>query len=172
MLERQSSANHSKARLKCRRLGGLRGEAMSPMKFRKRRILWTVFCGIATVLLLVLWVRSKTIYDEIGYERVVYTASAVSADGDICFIKSKTGLLWGGGWYTFHAPIDNDRIYFAAFSWDYDYLALPYWFVVATPAVVAIAPWIRCSKQFSLRTLLIATTLVAVVLGLVVWTVR
>jgi hypothetical protein len=35
-------------------------------------------------------------------------------------------------------------------------------------AVLAGAPWIHSSKRFSLRTLLIATTLIAVVLGLVV----
>ena len=45
----------------------------------------------------------------------------------------------------------------------------PYWFWLLILTALAIAPWIRQLKwRFSLRTLLIATTLVAVVLGLVV----
>jgi hypothetical protein len=39
-------------------------------------------------------------------------------------------------------------------------------------AMLATAPWIRWSSRFSLRTLLIATTLVALVLGLIVWAAR
>jgi hypothetical protein len=41
--------------------------------------------------------------------------------------------------------------------------------VVGLTAIVAALSWLQWSRQFSLRTLLIATTLVAVVLGLVVW---
>jgi hypothetical protein len=37
-------------------------------------------------------------------------------------------------------------------------------------ATTAVSPWLR--RQFSLRTLLIATTLVAVGLGLAVWAAR
>ncbi len=39
---------------------------------------------------------------------------------------------------------------------------------VAPFAAIAVAPWIHWTKRFSLRTLLIATTLVAVGLGLIV----
>jgi hypothetical protein len=49
-------------------------------------------------------------------------------------------------------------------------VAAPYWFPVATVAMIAVLPWMRELKwQFSLRTLLIATTLIAVVMGLAVW---
>src|SRR6476620_3597226 len=64
-------------------------------------------------------------------------------------------MMWPGTWGTGHAPpawLDDERyvLYFSA------------------PAVfLAFAPWMRW--HFSLRTLLIATTLVAVVLGLVMW---
>jgi hypothetical protein len=43
---------------------------------------------------------------------------------------------------------------------------LPYWFACATAAICAAIPW--SVKRFSLRTLLIATTLIAAVLGLIV----
>ena len=47
---------------------------------------------------------------------------------------------------------------------------LPHLFVLFLIATLAALPWIRW--QFSLRTLLIATTLVAVVLGLIVYATR
>jgi hypothetical protein len=49
---------------------------------------------------------------------------------------------------------------------------IPLWFVVSIVGVVAALPMIRWSNRFGLRTLLIATTLVALVLGLVVYTAR
>jgi len=46
-------------------------------------------------------------------------------------------------------------------------LFFPFWLLVAPTAFAAVAPWLQL--RFSLRTLLIATTLVAVGLGLIVW---
>ncbi len=48
-------------------------------------------------------------------------------------------------------------------------IQLPHWAVVLALGFVSAIPWIR--SQFSLRTLLIATTLVAVALGLIVYAV-
>jgi len=47
-------------------------------------------------------------------------------------------------------------------------LNLPLWCIVTAAIVVGASPWIGL-RRFSLRTLLIATTLVAVGLGLIVW---
>jgi hypothetical protein len=47
------------------------------------------------------------------------------------------------------------------------YVAMPYWFVAALIAVTAAVPWLRW--RFSLRALLVVTTLVAVGLGLIVY---
>src|SRR4029079_7594540 len=49
-------------------------------------------------------------------------------------------------------------------------VAIPHWFGILVSIMLTAMPWIAhpCCR-FSLRTLLIATTLVAVVLGLVVW---
>jgi hypothetical protein len=49
---------------------------------------------------------------------------------------------------------------------------IPYWFPVLILAAMAAFPWIRWSKRFSLRTLLIAMTVVAALLGAVVWAVK
>ena len=49
-------------------------------------------------------------------------------------------------------------------------LFLPHWYVVLLTTVLAALPWIfQVRYRFSIRTLLIATTLVAVVLGLAVY---
>jgi len=48
------------------------------------------------------------------------------------------------------------------------FIRVPYWFLVVLCAPIAALAWIR----FSLRTLLIATTLVAIVLGLIIYSIR
>jgi hypothetical protein len=54
-----------------------------------------------------------------------------------------------------------------------NYGVIPHWFPVLLTAMLFTVPWIRqLSWRFSLRTLLIATTLVAVVLGLICYAVR
>ena len=45
-------------------------------------------------------------------------------------------------------------------------MIVPYWFLVPLTCLLAAAPWIRWSKRFSLRALLIATTLVAITLAI------
>jgi hypothetical protein len=52
-------------------------------------------------------------------------------------------------------------------QWRAYYLLLPHWFVLSMIATLAVLPWIGWSKRFSLRTLLIAMALVAVVLGII-----
>jgi hypothetical protein len=49
-------------------------------------------------------------------------------------------------------------------------LLIPFWFLVFSSGALAIAPWIRW--RFSLLTMLIAITALAVLLGLIVWAVR
>ena len=53
---------------------------------------------------------------------------------------------------------------------DINAVTAPDWFLVVISASLATAPWIR--RRFSLRTLLIATTLVAIGLGFIVWATR
>ena len=50
-------------------------------------------------------------------------------------------------------------------------LVMPTWLpiILAGSVAIAAAPWIRWSRRFSLRTMFIVTTLVAVVLAFVVW---
>jgi hypothetical protein len=52
------------------------------------------------------------------------------------------------------------------------YATVPIWMLGAHVLALAAVPWIYWSNRFSLRTLQIVTTLVAVVLGLIVWAAR
>jgi hypothetical protein len=47
------------------------------------------------------------------------------------------------------------------------YVQMPYWLLVGTSLVFTVIPAIYNVRRFSLRTLLIVTTLVALVLGLI-----
>jgi hypothetical protein len=51
-----------------------------------------------------------------------------------------------------------------------DGVRMPYWFATSFATVLSALPWLLWwPKRFSLRSLLIATTVIAVVLGVVVW---
>jgi hypothetical protein len=54
----------------------------------------------------------------------------------------------------------------------YTEIIIPYWLPCLAAATLATWQWLKWPKRFSLRALLIATTLVAVVLGMVVWAIR
>jgi hypothetical protein len=48
-------------------------------------------------------------------------------------------------------------------------ICTPIWFLVMVAVALGPLPWIADARRFSLRTLLIATTLVSVLLGVLVW---
>jgi hypothetical protein len=111
------------------------------MKFRKLRIAWSVIFGILCILLIPLWVRSYT-HDDILVKK--------AHPGRVPVLESSDGS------FTYWLRQDY---------WSPS-LEVPYWLPVLTFMVFAASPWIRQLRwHFTLRTLLIATTLVAVVLG-------
>ena len=146
------------------------------MKYRKLRIAWSVAWGVVAVLLCVLWVRS---YRVGGYLRVPIGSRNfyVVAEGGELEILLFQFVLDDGWAYGLRDPKESNvtsiadvlgfRILYVANF--YSGVTLPYWAALVTCAGLAAATWTRRFSKFSLRTLLIATTLVAVVLGLVVW---
>jgi hypothetical protein len=146
------------------------------MRFRKLRIAWSVAWGVIAVLLIVLWVRSYWWYDLI-------------MEG-ISDTRGITGSSWEGELSLSWAPIEQS---IGEFHWateaegvssptkvlgfsidvrsfgDWE-VTVQHWLVILVIGIVAVVPWIRqLNWRFSLRTLLIATTLLAVVLGFAVW---
>jgi hypothetical protein len=144
------------------------------MRFRKLRIAWSVAWGLVAVLLGVLWVRSYLYHDRVlvRYHGPGHAAGAVSAYGAIQFGEGDTPDL-GDREFTVisksarRSPIDSigPSLKMHAVRFTDWYLAVPIWMLVLLVTMAGSGPWLR----FSVRTLLIATTLVAVVLGLIVY---
>jgi hypothetical protein len=154
----------------------------TPMRFRKLRIGWSVVWGMLAVLLIVLWVRSYSWCDNVvgplGATRSFCIWSDKGHLGISLVPQRLQSLADGGPWASGHAWMGDasPRDYGSSPwlpSWSTEnYVVAPIWLL--EPLIVAIAalPWIHWSKRFSVRTLIIATTLVAVVLGLIVYAVR
>ncbi len=154
------------------------------MRFRKLRIAWSVVWGIACVLLIVLWVRSYTGGDVVCFGGVRLAKAQrlwISTRGRIESIT--TFVTWvtddEGRWF-WTTPLQLDlfqpetpKYSFAGIYWYTDpipAILISDWLVLFVLGVGAAAAWIRW--RFSLRTLLVATTLVAVVLGIIIYVIR
>jgi hypothetical protein len=149
------------------------------MRFRKLRIAWSVVWGSLTLLLVALWVCSywgtNGIYGSAPANQLfLYTCS-----GEICFGRCASYISYSEPWGFYHRPwpeqyqlANHSVLGFAVVPvsnvWQ---AALPLWFPTLLSA--GLAAWLpKARLRFTLRSLLIATTLVAIVLGLVVYAVR
>jgi hypothetical protein len=150
-----------------------------PRLIRGLRIAWTVGCGILCVLLVVLWMRSYWYSDHLARVRNGDMYGIESACGSIRpFFTRRVAAPSYIEWLLLTEPLaDTNRAFeHPIFGWDagdypdYFMAYLPHWLPAMLLAAVAAIPWVRWSRRFSVRTLLIATTLIAIVLGLVVWT--
>jgi hypothetical protein len=151
------------------------------MKYRKLRIAWSVVWGIAAALLIVLWVRGHFDADYVKFGRPKSgTFDLISSEGEIW-------LYWNGDLADYTVEFrtiepgvgvelpETSELGFAfdkdfSISSPYWYVASPNWFLALACSALGVAPWIRQLRwRFSLRTQLIAMTLIAVILGLAVW---
>jgi hypothetical protein len=157
------------------------------MKHRKLRIAWSIVWGLAAAALIVLWVRSYWRYERARTD-LLRTAE--------CWMESFRGEfgiailtpcrnLWNG-WDLRSHPV-NEVIVFPmtagddafpprvfGLRWDAGptsvVLFVPCVLVTLVTITLAVAPWLRW--RFTLRTLLIATTLIGLFLGLIFTTTR
>ena len=140
------------------------------MPYRKLRIVWSVAWGVVAVLLGVLCVRSSTLYDHASLYFYGSGVSSSSWSYRLHFMLNSTS----------DPAIKNRLVYFRAssepipkFVWNEPWLltwrsaVMPLWFSVALCLAVAASSWLPW--RFSLRTLLITTTIVAVALGIAIW---
>jgi len=149
------------------------------MRFKKLRIAWSVAWGVVAVLLVVLWVRSYRLH-EIGSWQVSKNRSVgvTSVLGRV-LITSWNQPESAGSWRVHSEQVrsEHDRLLLPENAIGFGIIRfqanaevhIPYWLLVLLTATISASPWFRLAKRFSLRALLIATTLVAVVLGLVMW---
>jgi hypothetical protein len=143
------------------------------MRFRKLRISWSIGWGIVCVLLALLWARSFSTADEVyGQFPGVVDVMVKSYYGRLDIEIGECGK-WPA-WSHFSQPLilfnrPKTAIEFPGLT-SFGTIRIPHWSLVATACVLVPLPWMRQLRwRFGLRTLLIATTLVAVMLGLVVW---
>jgi hypothetical protein len=161
------------------------------MTYRYLRIAWSVAWGILAVLLCVLWVRSYWSTGSLSYFTEGRVRSVHSVRGvvslhysmDARFQLARRGL--GPQWKLHSAPLihseldpdDQEAIlqhWPKPFRWNNRLpssisISFPHWTLILLISLMGCAAWVM---RFSLRALLIATTLVAVVLGAIVYAVR
>jgi hypothetical protein len=144
------------------------------MRFRKLRIAWSVGWGLAVVLLVVLWVRS---YSFLTTKQMLVTPEfrfyLHSVDGTVAIqrmYRSFSGREFmpmfrksDMSWLTTNAGIKIKRIPGIGI----ESVSVSYWLLTLGTIAIGIGPWLPW--RFSIRTLLITTTLIALVLGLIVW---
>jgi hypothetical protein len=151
---------------------------------RYLKISWTILCGLAAVLLIVVWVRSYRL-NEVFFGPVNNSILAFgSTQGKLSVMHSMRQPLPHEAWH-YDGTLINESEDMWAPSWHAYYsflgiglrieqrvwlLAIPHWCFVASCAAFSMLPWL--AWRFSLRTLLLATTLVGLVLGFAAWAMR
>jgi hypothetical protein len=160
-------------------------------RFRKLCIAWSVACVVLCLLMIVLWVRSYSVTDGIHSIHSRGQLAFTSFPGRIRIAQEfsqdpRLAVMQGTDFTS--VPMDDATKIVLLDKYDKPMLSflgikaawfssyrtytvvIPDWFLTAVFMFAATAPWIRQLKwRFSFRTLLIAMTLLAVVLGLVVW---
>jgi hypothetical protein len=179
----QSAHSPNRHDARCRWAGADRvGHQMNTtMKHRKLRIAWSVAWGIAAVLLCLLWARSYGHLLEVRHWHGYGETRFYSLDGRILFdnVIVRTlniGFTWHSGGEKIGEPyldewIVNPQKFRSERSWKWTIVVFPHWLpvvVCGTFAAIPWTPWIPWSNRFSLRTLLIAMTLLAVGLGSII----
>jgi hypothetical protein len=138
-----------------------------------------VWWGFITVLPVALSVRSYEYWDRCWFPWKGLGVQLNSDEGHVVLMVAPRPPTAPTKWFVAHRPsiegsgpnfFDNDILgfYFKRKPSELR-LDVPFWLVILTSATMGTTPWWRASRRFSLRTLLIAITLIAVVLGLAVW---
>jgi hypothetical protein len=137
---------------------------------RKLGIAFSAVCVIVCVLLIALWPRSYRWADSVMGLPFIFG----SCQGNVLINErvTVTHVEPGTTELTVQHPLGIQSLLIEgmAFRRLGEGLAIPYWFLVIAAAMCAATPLLRW--RFSLRTLLIATTLVALLLGAIVYAVN
>jgi hypothetical protein len=143
---------------------------------RYLRIAFSATCGILCLLLIVLWVRSYYSEDILNFTLPSRGFTAWSLEGKAVLTSGANPGNFSVNSFPADQPIvgtglpENDiGLGFGGVSWPGGFfVTFPCWFPVLFSATFAVAPWAgSIPYRFSLRTLLIGMTVIAVVLGIV-----
>jgi hypothetical protein len=152
------------------------GSFFSSAPYRRLRIATSAMCLIACALLSALWVRSYFSQDFVKGSAPGIPAFAILSDSGMVFMQvfgwDQKNPWYVSRWQLFQSkprgPIMKGLPFIFSIDPSGPRILMPYRFLVAIAAALAAIPWIRWSKQFTLRTMLITTTLVAFLLWLLV----
>ena len=146
------------------------------------KIAWTVFFAVLSVALCVLWLRSYWYIDAIIFDSP--WAKAFGGASVVGEIEIGMTPLSPNNFVKFDSHGVIDRSEERAFMHEYSsticgfgvshgtpetFILIPHWFAILLVSGIAIGIWKRPYWRFSLRTMLIVTTLVAVGFGLAVY---
>jgi hypothetical protein len=140
---------------------------------RKLRIAWSARCGIVGLLLIVMWARSYRIQD-VAY---VFASSGyvqlTSSCGHLDLVAVNEETFQSPFRYEARAPVTPPHTWYfylgrALQIGSWINITVPTWLLVVIAAVVGAVPCIQWQTRFSLRTLLIAMTLIGVLLGAII----
>ncbi len=154
-----------------------------PRILRLLRIAFSAVCGIVCLLVIVLWVRSYWTHDYTSgsISRISFQLS--SLDGRLLLsMFDGSPLPW-----SFASVSDGNGLPLAGFETFLGFgridtnvvsqprmrcIIVPHWFIALATGALGCAPCLFNLPRFSLRTLLIATTLVAMLFGIVAYAVK
>jgi hypothetical protein len=142
------------------------------------RIAWSVSWGLVAMLLCVLWVRSYWYWEgiELQKQKLGMVAKVYSFDGLLGFDKSYPLSDWTFGHVSIFSEPNRLQDGYHFFSWltgSFFGVRFPHYFGLFLVGALSAIVWLPLPfKRFSLRTLLIAATLIAGILGLAVWSLR
>ena len=145
-----------------------------PRHIRGLRIAASTLVLVACIPFVAFWVRSYKTCDLIGRRPLSrQNVLLMSLNGRVHFFGQFDVSGRGGTkWVSFsgkHSTMVNGVFMSEKGSFRVQpgtrYLVATHWLLVSLIAPLAIIPWISWSRRFSIRTLLIAATLIALVLG-------
>ena len=153
------------------------------------RISVSALCLLASVLLIVLWVRSYWWKQTVSYSNPTQSSAFCSYRGGLSAATRydhRHPRQWGNRWTFYQEPITAEtlpplRIQLQAVeemrttmgfgllrAANVSTLGVPYWFLVLLFTSMTAVPWLYGRIRFSVRTLLICMMLVAVLIGILV----
>ena len=144
------------------------------MNPRNLRIAWSVAWGVVSVTLCVLWVRSYWRLQILELRTGSQAVQISSVNGHLAIAHLRHATI-GSFYLSVPAGDSADFRKKGALGFAYQNdgfvtaLIAPHWLPALLAAAFAVVAWCSRSWRFSIRTLFIATTLVAAVLGIVVW---
>ena len=146
------------------------------MRHRKLRIAWSVLWGLATVLLVALWIRSYWTRDRFAGQLTETGAFHIDS------FVGRMAIAWRArpqnveplrSEFSTHKDPEgfwnrNDNILGFRIEGDpgTTFVSVPFWFLSFLTSSLCSIPWLP--RPVSRRTLLIATMLLAAILGLVI----